>query len=134
MRGGGVTREQERGLVVLLCVGLLVGGAVLVRPTRRADAPPPARPIVVRDVAVVVPVLVERANVDINLAGADELATLPGIGPALAARILAYRSEHGPFRTVDDLTAVKGIGPATVRDLRDFAAIGDGGPPARREL
>ncbi len=120
--------------MVLLCVGLLVGGAMLVRPTRRPDAPPAARPIVVRSVAVVVPVLVERGRVDINHAGADELATLPGIGPALAARILAYRSEHGPFRTVDDLTAVKGIGPATVRDLRDLAAIGDGGPPARREL
>lgn len=129
-----MTREQERGLVVLLCVGLLVGGAVLVRPTRRVDAPPVIRPIAVGGVAVVVPVLVERAKVDINLAGSDELATLPGIGPALAARILAYRLEHGPFRTVDDLTAVKGIGPATVRDLRDFATTGDGGPPARRAL
>ena len=129
-----MTREQERGLVVLLCVGVLVGGAMLVHPARRVAAPPAVRPIAVRGVAVVVPVLVERAKVDINLAGSDELATLPGIGPALAARILAYRSEHGPFRTVDDLTAVKGIGPATVRDLRDFAATGDGGPPARRAL
>lgn len=58
------------------------------------------------------------APVDVNRATADELATLPGIGPALARRIVLWRAENGPFATVDDLEKVPGIGPATVRRLR----------------
>jgi competence protein ComEA len=56
-------------------------------------------------------------TVDINSADATALETLDGIGPALAARILAYRSAHGGFRSVNDLQNVTGIGP------KKFAAI-----------
>lgn len=58
------------------------------------------------------------ARVDPNRAGADELQTLPGVGPALAARIIAHRDSVGGFRTLDDLLAVSGIGPATLERLR----------------
>ncbi|HEX6369632.1 MAG TPA: helix-hairpin-helix domain-containing protein [Longimicrobium sp.] len=58
------------------------------------------------------------APVDVNRATADELATLPGIGPALARRIVEWRGAHGPFATVDDLEQVPGIGAGTVRRLR----------------
>jgi competence protein ComEA len=51
-------------------------------------------------------------TVAINRASAEELATLPGIGPALAARIVEYRTAHGAFATIDDLGAVPGIGAA----------------------
>jgi competence protein ComEA len=78
----------------------------------------------VADVAVVVPLFVEAKKIDINTASVAELIELPGIGPALAARIVAYRTEHGLFRTVDDLTAVKGIGPATIEGLRESAVAG----------
>jgi competence protein ComEA len=57
------------------------------------------------------------ATVDINTADATALQTLDGIGPALAQRILAYRSAHGGFRTAGDLQNVPGIGP------KKFAAI-----------
>jgi hypothetical protein len=60
------------------------------------DAPPAARLIAVRDVAVVVPVLVERAKVDINLAGADELAAL--LNRARARRILAFNTARNTVR------------------------------------
>lgn len=63
----------------------------------------------------------ERATggvVDVNAATADELAALPGIGPALARRIVRWRAEHGRFRSVDALADVPGIGPATVERLR----------------
>jgi competence protein ComEA len=60
----------------------------------------------------------ENAPVEVNRATADELATLPGIGPALARRIVEWRGATGPFRTVDDLEKVPGIGPATVERLR----------------
>jgi comEA protein len=58
------------------------------------------------------------APVDVNRATADELATLPGIGPALAGRIVEWRAANGPFTTVDALEKVPGIGPATVEQLR----------------
>lgn len=60
-------------------------------------------------------------KVNVNTADASTLETLPGIGPALAKRIIAYRSEHGPFATVDDLTDVHGIGPAILEGLRQEA-------------
>ena len=56
--------------------------------------------------------------VDVNAATAHELAALPGIGPALARRIVQWRAEHGRFRSVDALADVPGIGPATVERLR----------------
>ena len=51
--------------------------------------------------------------VNVNSANATELEQLPRVGPALAARIIAWREEHGPFRTLEDLRHVRGIGPST---------------------
>lgn len=61
--------------------------------------------------------------VNINTATAAELERLPGIGPALAARIVQYRQEHGPFRTVDALLLVSGIGPATLEKIRALVTV-----------
>ena len=58
------------------------------------------------------------ALTDVNRAGPEALQELPGIGPALAARIIAHRDSAGPFRTVEDLLDVRGIGPATLERLR----------------
>jgi competence protein ComEA len=55
----------------------------------------------------------------VNRAGTEALEGLPGIGPALARRVVAHRDSAGPFRTADDLLAVRGIGPATLERLRD---------------
>ena len=63
------------------------------------------------------------ARIDINSATAEELAALERIGPATAARIIAYRQEHGPFRTVEQLQEVKGIGPKTFARIRDRIRI-----------
>lgn len=57
-------------------------------------------------------------TVDVNAAGETELAQLPGIGPALARRIVDRRAEAGRFRSADDLLDVPGIGPATLEALR----------------
>lgn len=55
----------------------------------------------------------------LNRASAKELETLDGIGPVLAARIVAYRNENGPFLMVDDLTKVSGIGTVIFSNLKE---------------
>lgn len=56
--------------------------------------------------------LPEAVPLDLNTATAEELTALPGIGPALAERIAAYRTEHGPFSAPEELMEVPGIGEA----------------------
>ena len=67
------------------------------------------------------------SKVDVNRAGVEELRSLPGIGPSLAERIVQHRQEHGPFRTVDELLAVKGIGPKLLGKIRHRLTVGEGG-------
>jgi competence protein ComEA len=64
------------------------------------------------------------APLDLNLATEAELDTLPGVGPATAAAILAHRSAHGRFRSVDALGEVRGIGPAKLEALRPLVTVG----------
>lgn len=63
-------------------------------------------------------------RIDVNAANEAELTLLPGIGPALAARIVTDREQHGPFATLDDLQRVRGIGPVTVEQIADLAVAG----------
>lgn len=60
------------------------------------------------------------AKVDLNTATAEQLDALPGVGPATAAKIIADRAANGPFRSVDDLMRVSGIGPAKFESLKDL--------------
>ena len=77
--------------------------------TARLETPPAA------GVASAVPA---PARLDLNSATASQLDALPGIGPVLAQRIVAHRLEHGPFRSVDELLSVHGIGPRLLERLR----------------
>ena len=63
------------------------------------------------------------ASVDLNAAGVAELETLPGVGPATAAAIVEHREQNGPFVTIDDLEAVRGIGPAKIDAIRDLVTL-----------
>jgi competence protein ComEA len=66
---------------------------------------------------------VAGGRVNINTATASELETLPGIGPVLAQRIIAFREEHGGFRSVDELRNVPGIGAATFAELEPRVTV-----------
>jgi competence protein ComEA len=63
-------------------------------------------------------------RVDVNRASAADLESLPGIGPALARRIVEHREAHGPFRSVDDLDRVSGIGPRLLERIRGSVSTG----------
>lgn len=65
--------------------------------------------------------------IDINRASAEDFQKLPGIGPGLAGRIVAFRQKHGPFRRVEDLLAIRGIGPKKWRRMRPYLRIGGSG-------
>lgn len=64
-------------------------------------------------------------KVNINVASAAQLEDLPGIGPAKAAAIVAWRDRSGPFSRCEDLDKVEGIGPATVSALLESCTVGD---------
>jgi competence protein ComEA len=63
------------------------------------------------------------SRVNINAAGQAELETLPGIGPALATRILDYRQTHGSFQSIDEIVNVAGIGDALLEKIRDLITV-----------
>jgi len=68
-----------------------------------------------------------NAPVDLNRATAEQLEALPGIGAVKAAAILAVRDTKGGFQSMDELEAVRGIGPALVKKLRPLVRIGKKG-------
>ena len=69
------------------------------------------------------------AQVNINTATKDELDGLKGIGPTKAQAIVDFRKKNGPFKSVDDLQNVPGIGPATLKDLRSNVSVSGASRP-----
>ena len=65
----------------------------------------------------------ESGPLDLNTASESDLDALPGVGPATAKAIVAYRSSHGPFTSVDQLLEVRGIGPAKLDQLGDLVTV-----------
>ena len=64
-----------------------------------------------------------RGRLNLNRATENELDGLPGVGPVLAKRIVAYRAEHGNFGSVSELQKVSGIGPSKFNELRNFVTV-----------
>lgn len=80
-------------------------------PDTTGGAPPPGEPAA------------EGGVVDLNAADLAALDTLPGVGPAIAQRILDWRDANGPFHSVEELLEVSGIGPATLEKLRERVRV-----------
>lgn len=89
---------------------------------KRSPKIPPLKTVTV-EVAIVPVEFRELSPLDLNSATASELEELPGIGPGLARRIVAYRETHGPFRSVEELLNVPGIGPATLERIRELVTV-----------
>ncbi len=107
---GGVTRRRAADTVNLARVlvdgeQIVVADPDLVAPG--TGAPTPSGPTVL----------------DLNAATADALDALPGVGPVLAARIVAWRASNGPFRSVEELAEVSGIGEAVLAQVRALVRV-----------
>jgi competence protein ComEA len=61
--------------------------------------------------------------INLNTASVSDFDTLPGIGPELAARIVAYRTQHGAFHSVEELRNVSGIGDAKFAEIKDLVTV-----------
>ena len=105
------------GLAILLAAGTALlplgsGGPAFPLPAETSTlAPAPSAPL---------PILV-----NINAAGAEALQALPGIGPTLAARIVAEREAHGPYQSPEDLERVPGIGPKRLERIRPLVRMAE---------
>lgn len=108
-------------LAVVGCIALVAVG-VLAWQQRRAplliERTPAPSQAAVWDAA-----LASARQVDVNTADVAELERLPGVGPALARRIVAYRAAHGPFRSLEGLSGVAGIGSKTIKALADYVVV-----------
>ena len=98
-------RYAALGAVVLAAVLIAAGALFLIAPVWQPQRPAAAYvPAAVHTAAPEAPTLI-----DINTDTAEELTALPGLGPRKAAALVAYREAHGPFATLADAAAVKGI-------------------------
>jgi competence protein ComEA len=116
-RAGGATRKAD--LAGLNLAAPLVDGIQVLVPRRVPVGGGGGPPSVPEGEAPGAPGVTGR-KLSLAAATAEELDGLPGVGPVTAQRIIDYRAEHGPFRSVDDLDAVPGIGPTRVEQLREL--------------
>jgi competence protein ComEA len=106
---GGAAADADLNQVNLAAK---VGDGDRIYVPRRGEAPPPA------PVAGGSSSGAPTGPVDLNNATPEQLDALPGVGPATAKAIVQYRTQHGRFRTVDDLLSVPGIGPAKLANIK----------------
>ena len=125
-KAGGLTEEADSEAFNMAAP--LFDGAHLHVPRKGDDVP--SRPFVSNGEASGIVIegkgqAVEHKDgkVDINRATAEELESLPGIGPKTAEAIIQYRDSNGPFKCVEDLLSVKGIGPKKLEKIKEHVTI-----------
>ena len=98
-------------LAVAILMSLLFTGVVFAEDTKKATPIPTPK------------VEETKEKININVATAEELVELPGIGKVIAARIVEYREKNGSYKTPEDMMNVKGIGEKTFEKIKDLIVI-----------
>ena len=111
---GGFT-EQANPESINLAAILLDGQKILV-PQHTPMVDPDQSKLATIPVGITYPL-------DLNTVDQVALETLPGIGPVTAEKIIAYRQEHGPFTSIQQIQDVSGIGPATFEQIKEFITV-----------
>ncbi len=101
-----------------------IPGTMLVLACALALAVPPPAHAAEKGATSAAPAKSADATVDVNTATVDDLVKVPGIGDALAQRIVEFRTKNGPFERVDDLLKVRGIGEKSLEKLRPHLRAG----------
>jgi len=126
-----ITREERAGralAVVATVIALLalahVGAQELSQQASAGPSGPPRSAEMPSELSAGAAALRDGEALDLNAASEAELTLLPGIGPAIAGRIVAHRDAQGPFRTVAGLEAVRGVGPRTRARIEPLVTVG----------
>jgi competence protein ComEA len=111
-------KKWEKELLTAMLVAVLTGGTTAWGQPGPGKTPPATAPKAAAPAAA-------KATTKVNVNTADEggLMSLKGIGKVKAKAIIDYRQKNGPFKTVDDLAKVEGIGEKTLNDLRDQLTV-----------
>ncbi|HLZ45045.1 MAG TPA: helix-hairpin-helix domain-containing protein [Gemmatimonadales bacterium] len=127
--------DDKRAALMLACLAL-AGAAVHYFLAPSPDAPPgdvqlqsssASHPNALRETArkaaQLSRPLLPGEHVDLDVADVSEITRLPRVGPALAQRIVAWRTEHGPFGSLDRLDSVSGVGPTLLKAIQPFVSF-----------
>ncbi|MCX6137996.1 MAG: helix-hairpin-helix domain-containing protein [Ignavibacteriales bacterium] len=130
LRGYVSFTRNEQKILLFLAVLFLAGAAIKVY---RSSVVPPRAPrfdysesdsvFAARSTIPAAPSSIKQQPVNINAAGVEELDGLPGIGPSMARQIVEYRNEHGPFKSLQDLRNIKGLGPKKLEKLQPMVTL-----------
>lgn len=101
----------KQSFCAFLVVTFIAGGLNMMAASRLHAAPK-------ANAQITAPVMV-----NINKAGVEELDKIRGVGPAMAQRIVEFREQNGPFKTVDDLVQVRGIGGSKLQKIKDQITV-----------
>ena len=116
MRHTTCTFRNKAVAAVLTLIGTIATGAPLCLAAARSAAPAAKSAVEEADS--------KPEPINVNTADVDTLTELPGVGHAIAQRIVEYRKEHGPFKSVDELLNVRGIGDRSLARMRDRVTVG----------
>ena len=115
--------RSEKGIIIFLTAALLIGLGVAVYEKARLLSDLRIERASPDGVSGTDSSAEYREKININYAEIAELRKLKGVGPALAGRIVAYRSSHGPFSSAEDIKSVKGIGPSLYEKIKDSISV-----------
>jgi comEA protein len=110
--------RRERSILAVLLTTFLIGLCILAY--QKSYKAPNIRigKFNQRDAA-----LLSMRKININSAGVEELASLKGIGNAIASRIVEYRDSHGSFASIEEIKKVKGLGPSLFDKIKDRITV-----------